>query len=100
MGLFIYEEKLAGTFAHLDDITLFGMTQAEHNVNLVKFMKAAEKKNIEGKCVFSTRLIVLDYIVEYCQLQPDPGRLLPQRVLAMPHDMKSLRRIIGLFASS
>ena len=102
MDSFIKEEKLAGTFAYLDDITICGMTQAEHDVNLEKFMKAAEKKNIvynEGKCVFSTtRLSILGYVVEDGQLRPDPGRLRPLRELAMPHDMKSLRRIIGFFA--
>ena len=46
MDSLIKEEKLAGTFAYLDDITICGMTQAEHDVNLEKFMKAAEKKNI------------------------------------------------------
>ena len=102
MDSFIKEEKLAGTFAYLDDITVCGMTQAEHDVNLEKFMKAAEKKNIvynEGKCVFSTtRLSILAYVVEDGQLRPDPERLRPLRELAMPHDMKSLRRIIGFFA--
>ena len=102
MDSFIKEEKLAGTFAYLDDITICGMTQAEHDVNLEKLMKAAEKKNIvynDGKCVFSTtRLSILGYVVEDGQLRPDPERLRPLRELAMPHDMKSLRRIIGLFA--
>ena len=99
---FIKQEKLAGTCAYLDDITVCGMTQAEHDVNLEKFMKAAEKKNIvynEGKCVFSTtRLSILGYVVEDSQLRPEPERLRPLRELAMPRDVKSIRRIIGFFA--
>ena len=46
----------------------------------------------------TTRLSILGYVVEDGQLRPDPERLRPLRELAMPHDMKSLRRIIGFFA--
>ena len=46
----------------------------------------------------TTRLSILGYVVEDGQLRPDPGRLRPLRELPMPHDMKSLRRIIGFFA--
>ena len=102
MDSFIQEAKLDGTFAYLDDITICGMTQAEHDLNLERFLKAAEMKNIvynEDKCVFSTtKLSILGYVVEDGNMRPDPERLRPLRQLAMPHDMKSLRRVLGFFA--
>ena len=59
-------------------------------------------KNIvynEDKCVFSTtKLSILGYVVEDSNMRPDPERLRPLRQLAMPHDMKSLRRVLGFFA--
>ena len=59
-------------------------------------------KNIvynEDKCLLSTtKLSTLGNVVEDGNMLPDPERLRPLRQLAMPHDMKSLRRVLGLFA--
>jgi hypothetical protein len=102
MDSFINEEKFDGTFAYLDDVTICGMTQEEHDTNLKHFLEAAERKNVvynEDKCVFSTtKLHILGYVVENGKMGPDPERLRPLRDLPVPDDMKSLRRIIGLFA--
>ena len=102
MDSFIKEEKLAGTFAYLDNVTICGMTQAEHDFNLEQFLEAAENKNIcynKDKCVFSTmKLSILGYIVENGEMRPDPQRLQPLKELPVPQDMKSLRRVLGFFA--
>jgi transposase InsO family protein len=102
MDSFISEEKLAGTFAYLDNVTICGMTQQEHDTNLRRFLEAAKVKQIEyneDKCVFSTtKLHILGYVVENGQMKPDPERLRPLRELPVPVDLKSLRRVIGLFS--
>lgn len=102
MDSFATEEKLEGTFTYLDNVTICGMTQEEHDANLKCFLAAAEKKNIrynEEKCVYSTtKLSILGYVIENGQIRPDPERLRPLRELQMPENMKSLRRIIGFFA--
>lgn len=102
MDSFIKEEGLSGTYAYLDNITICGVTQDEHDANLAKFLAAAKRKNItynEEKCVFSTRkLSILGYLVEGGEMRPDPERLQPLRDLPVPHHMKSLRRTLGLFA--
>ena len=99
---FIQEEELVGTYAYLDNITICGMTQEEHDANLTKFLEAAKRKNItynEDKCIFSTnRLSILGYVVEGGEMRPDPERLRPLQDLPVPRDMKSLRRILGFFA--
>ncbi|PIK39574.1 hypothetical protein BSL78_23581 [Apostichopus japonicus] len=56
MDSFIEEEKLTDTFAYLDDITICGRDQKEHDHNLQRFLEAAKRKNIvynENKCTFS-----------------------------------------------
>lgn len=102
MDSLIQEEQLMGTYAYLDNVTICGKTQEEHDANLDKFLEAAKKKNIsynEEKCTFSTkRLSILGYVVEGGSIFPDPERLRPLRELPMPQDKKSLRRTLGLFA--
>lgn len=102
MDSLIKEEGLVGTYAYLDDVTICGMTQQEHDDNLAKFLEAAARRNMsynEEKCKFSTRsLCILGYVVEEGLIRPDPERLRPLRDLPLPMDMKSLRRALGLFA--
>ncbi|XP_069990683.1 uncharacterized protein [Penaeus vannamei] len=57
MDSLIKEEGLAGTYAYLDDATICGMTQQEHDDNLNKFLEAAARRNMtynEDKCTIST----------------------------------------------
>ena len=102
MDLLIKEEGLVGTYAYLDDVTIYGMTQQEHDDTLTKFLEAAARRNMsynEEKCAFSIRrLSILGYVVEDGLIRPDPERLRPLRDLPLPMDMKSLRRALGLFA--
>ena len=102
MDSLIKEEGLVGTYAYLDDVTICGMTQQEHDDNLNKFLEAAKRRNVsynDDKCTFSTRrLSILGYVVEEGLIRPDPERLKPLRDLPLPKDMKSLRRTLGLFA--
>jgi RNase H-like domain found in reverse transcriptase/Integrase core domain/Reverse transcriptase (RNA-dependent DNA polymerase)/Aspartyl protease len=102
MDSFINDENLNATFAYLDNVTICGMDTEEHDRNLKQFLEAADKYNItynEDKCIFrTTKLNILGYLVEGGEIRPDPERLRPLRELQVPHDMKSLRRVLGLFA--
>lgn len=101
MDTFILEESLQDTFAYLDDITICGKDQGHHDRNLECFLAAAKKRNLtynEEICVFSTRtLSILDSVVSEGEIRPDPGRLRQLRELPPPSDMKSQKRVIGLF---
>lgn len=101
MDSFIEEEGLDGTYAYLDDVTICGKTQEEHDANLKRFLEATKKRNItynDQKCVFATKkLCTLGYIIEGGEIRPDPDRLKPLRDLPVPCNMKSLRRVLGLF---
>ena len=102
MDAFIEEENLDATFAYLDNVTICGMNTEEHDRNLKQFIESASRKNIvynESKCIFSTtKLSILGYLVEDGKMRPDPERLRPLRELPVPRDIKSLRRVLGLFA--
>ena len=53
---FINDNKLPGTYAHLDNITKCGKNQEEHDSHLDAFLKAAKSKNLQfnkEKCTFS-----------------------------------------------
>ena len=102
MDNFISEEALKDTFAYLDNITICGRDQAHHDENLSKFMEAAKRRNLvfnEGKCVFSTRTIsILGSVVSKGEIKPDPERLKPLQELPAPVDLKSQKRVVGLFS--
>lgn len=98
----IEEEQLKDTFPYLDDVTVGGRNQEEHDRNLENFFAAAKKYNLtlnEEKCVYSAKSIaLLGYIVENKTIRPDPDRLAPLMNLPVPVDTASLQRALGMFA--
>ena len=102
MDKFIKKHSLVATYAYLDNITISGKTQEDHDENLNKFMSAARAENLtlnESKCEFSTRrLKILGSVIENGTISPDPDRLRPLIDLPPPQNLKELRRVMGLFA--
>ena len=98
----IRSEKLAGTFAYVDNITICGSTQHEHDMNLRKFREAAVKYNLtfnESKSIISKQSIsMLGYLIDNHSIKPDPERLEPLLQLATPTTASMLQRALGLFA--
>ena len=69
MNSFISDNKLSGTFSYLDDITVCGKTQEEHDVNLEGFLKAASTYNLEinrekSKFSFPLTCLVIKFAME------------------------------------
>ena len=95
-------ENLQGTIAYMDNVTICGKDQEEHDENLKHFQNVATQRQItynDDKSIFSTqKLAILGYIVEEGKVRPDPERLHPLLQLPTPNDMKSLRRILGFFS--
>ena len=102
MDEFINTNSLSDTYCYLDDITICGKTKEEHDNNVEKFMKAAKCSNLTlnfDKCIFSAPSInLLGYHICKGEIKPDAERLKPLMELPLPHDMKSLRRVVGLFS--
>lgn len=95
MTKFVQEENLHGVFPYLDNITICGKDQAEHDANLKLFLAAAKRKNMtynDAKSVFSTRkLAILGSIIEEGEIRPDPERLRPLRELPVPTDTTGVK---------
>ena len=91
-----------GTYAYLDNITVCGKTQQEHDENLKQFLSTAEKCNLtfnDSKCIYSSSTIdLLGYRISKGTLKPDPERVQPLLELPAPANRKALRRVIGMFA--
>ncbi|XP_020901303.1 uncharacterized protein LOC110239892 [Exaiptasia diaphana] len=87
---------------YIDNITIRGRDQDDHDTNLRAFQEAAEKANLkfnDSKSVFSTqRLPLLGYVIENGCISPDPERLRPLLELPLPQNSKSLNRCLGLFS--
>ena len=96
------KNNLQATFPYMDNITISGRTQEEHDHNLQQFLNAAEKSNLnfnKAKCTFSTRkLTILGRVVEDGEIRPDPERLKALTEMPVPQDMKALKRIQGFFS--
>ena len=102
MMKFVDENDLEASFPYLDNVTICGKDQEDHDTNMEHFLEAAKRKNLcynTEKCIFSTRrLPVFGYIIEEGTIRPDPDRLRPLRELPIPHDSKSMSRCLGLFS--
>ena len=102
MDEFITKHNLPDCFAFLDNVTICGMSQEEHDRNLKLFRTAAEADGLtfnEDKCFFAmTSIELLGYRISSGSLQPDPERLRPLLDSPTPHDQKLLKIIVGIFA--
>lgn len=98
----IREEKLTGVFPYLDDVTICGKDQVEHDKNLELFMRAVSRRGLTcnvDKCAFSTsKISILGSVIENGNIRPDPERLRPLVDLPVPKDKKSLQRAMGFFS--
>lgn len=96
------EDGLKDTYPYLDNVTVGGRDQHEHDENVKRFLDAISKRNLtlnEEKTVASVSEInILGYCVGNCIVKPDSERLRPLRELPAPHNTKSLKRALGLFA--
>ncbi|GFW53067.1 retrovirus-related Pol polyprotein from transposon 17.6 [Trichonephila clavipes] len=96
------DEGLTLTYPFIDDVTVCGKDQKEHDDNLEKFMTVAKKYNLtlnEDKCTYSSNSVhLLGYILRDGIIKPDPERLNPLRDMPVPKDSSALQRALGMFA--
>ena len=102
MDKIVEDNKLLGVYVYMDNITVAGDTQEEHDSNLRKFLDVARGKNLtfnEGKTILNTENVtLLGYQISHNLLKPDPERVKPLLELPTPSSIPSLKRTIGLFA--
>ena len=99
---FIKKHKLEGTIAYLDNLTIFGNDQKEHDARLESFHKAAKESGMTlnpDKCVYSvTELSLLGHLVTHGNIRPDPEHMQPLIEMMPPSNNKQLKRCLGMFA--
>ena len=75
----ISEEGLKDTFPYLDNVTVAGVDQSDHDRNVAAFPEMTKRRNITlnvSKTVHSALVIdILGYIISPNSIQPDPERL-------------------------
>ena len=102
MNNIIEKENLSCTFAYVDNVTICGNSDEEHDQNLNEFLKVASKYGItfnDSKSIIGVQTIDLfGYRISKGEIRPDPERLSPLRQLLPPSNQKCQRRIIGMFA--
>ena len=98
----IEKYKLIGTYVYLDNITVCGRGDCDHNDNLNFLFNAAKCEGLtfnKSKCLFSRREIdLLGYRVSHYKIKPDPERLCPLMQLSLPMSKSELQRTIGMFS--
>ena len=87
----IEENNLEDTFAYVDNITVCGMNQEEHDINLKALYETAKKRNMTfnpSKSIISTTSIkLLGYVISQGSIKPDPDRLKPLQNLPAPNTL-------------
>lgn len=90
MDRFVEDEGLKNTFPYLDNITVAGHNQEEHDANVKRFREAIERRNLtlnESKTVESKSSInLLGYCVGNGTITPDQERLRPLQEFPPPEN--------------
>ena len=75
----ITQEELSDTFPYLDNVTVAGIDQADHDRNDAAFREMIKRRNLtlnKSKTVHSVSVIdILGYRVSHYNIMPDPERL-------------------------
>ena len=98
----ITQEGFKDTFPYLDNVTVAGVDQADHDKTIAAFLGMTKRRNITlnaSKTVHSVVVInMLGYRISHNSIQPDPERLRLLQEYLYPSHAPSLRRAIGMFA--
>ena len=98
MDRIVAEEQLKDTFPYLDDITVAGSNQEEHDPNVKIVSKRNLTLNESKPLLLSSTINDLGYLIGNSVVRTDPERLCPLQELPPPTNVCSQRRVLGLFA--
>jgi len=102
MDKLVDKHNLHGIFPYLDNLTIGGIDQADHDRNLNRFYETLDKYQLtlnHDKSIISvTEVNMLGFRISHGLIKPDPDRMQPLLNLPYPHDAKALKRAVGLFS--
>ena len=97
-------EGLKDTFPYLDNITVAGHTQEEHDRNVKRLLESLQRRKWtfnNSKTISSVSSInILGYLVGNGIIKPDPERLCPLEQLPSPTNPKSLKSVLGFLLTT
>ena len=98
----IEKHNLQKTYAYIENITVAGADQNEHDKNLKALIDRAKTDGFafnQNKSVFLVRQSdILGYHISRGRIEPDPGSLQPLLKLPVPETQKELKHCLGMFA--
>lgn len=93
-------ESLEGVVCHMDDVLIWGSTQAEHDTRAHAVLQRAQAAGITlntAKCEFSkTKVKFLGYIISADGISSDPEKTRAVREMDSPHNISELRSFLGM----
>ena len=93
---------MKATTAYVDNVTVCGHQDSDHDSNVENFLAAAKKYNLtfneDQSIIKAEKIRLLGYEVSKQQIRPDPERLQPLRDLTPPQSKKAQERLVGMFA--
>ena len=98
----VKQDKLRNTFVYFDNVVIGADSLSELDTLASKFKDSIKRRRMtlnESKTVYGVReLDMLGYRVGNNVIKPDPERLKPLLEFPPPISLKSLKRVLGLFA--
>ena len=102
MDKMVDEEGLKDTFSYLDNFTIAGRNQQEHDKNVMFFNEATQRRsftlNVTKSVESKASINILGYCVGDGVIKPDQERLRPLQDYHPPTSVGFLRRVVGMFA--
>jgi hypothetical protein len=102
MDKVVADEGLTQTFPFIDNVTICGIDQEDHDRQDEMWLRACQKYNVtlnHKKTIKSTTSInVIGFIIENDKIRPDPERFRPLMEIPDPKNITEQRRVTGMFA--
>ena len=91
---------LKGVVCLIDDVLVHGVTQEEHDENLLAVLYRIKQAGLtlnKEKCIFSTKSIkFLGQVVNANGIKPDPDKITTINDMPQPTSITELRRFLGM----
>ena len=92
-------ENVSGVETDIDDILIWGTTEAEHNKRLERVLKKCAKLNVtlnKEKCTFQVESVkYLGNVITASGVKPDPAKVRAIMNMPPPADRKDVERLLG-----
>ena len=93
-------QGLDGVLCHMDDVLIFGATNAEHDQRLMAALSRLEKAGVTlnpSKCKFNCKSVsFLGHVIDKSGIRADPCKTSAILQMKPPNNVSELRRFLGM----